>query len=192
MTSPGQTLPRPAPLHGPTTAASMLVGATGVVALLDAVAAWHYHGVAADYVAGRPGVWVADLTSADSTARTIDVLYLLTMAAAGIAVLVWLSRTRANARLLGHPAPAGSVRAIAAWFGVCVVAAGSRLLHPESSVEDLSVLATIASAAAVLQCVAGTAVVVVVRRLVGRGLTRETASEITWAWSRGGGPPRRR
>src|ERR1700741_2501458 len=97
MTSPEPTLPapilsRPAPLLGPTSASSLLVGGTCLVGGLNAWSAWHRLAVGADYTAGVPGIWVADLTSAEATGRTVATLYLLAMIAAALTLLVWLAR----------------------------------------------------------------------------------------------------
>lgn len=151
----------------------MLVAATCLIALLVAWTAWHRHGVAVDYVAGTPGVWVADLTSADATSHTVGVLYLLATTAAGVALLVWLARVRANARLLGHaPDPAYRMFAVGGWFTVCLLAVATTFLHPDTSVAELSALATIHSVEAVVQCVAGALVIAVVTRAWSRGAVR--------------------
>jgi hypothetical protein len=164
---PKPILPRPAPLLGPTATSSLLVGATCVIALLDAWTAWYRHGVAFDYVAGVPGMWVADLTSADSTGRTVDVLYVLVMAAAAIALLVWLSRVRANARLLGHAVhPLRRTVALSGWFAVTLFSVGTTVLFgADASVAELRVLATVDSVGAVVQCVAGGVLIVVIRQV---------------------------
>lgn len=167
LASPDPTLPeRPAPLRGPTAAASMLVGVTCVAALLDAWTTWYRHGVAVDYVAGAPGVRVADLTSADSTGRTVDVLYVFSMIGACVALLVWLSRLRANARRLDHAAHRVRRRlALGGWFAVTLFAAATTLLFgANASVAELRVLATIDSFVAVIQCVVGVLLILVVRK----------------------------
>jgi len=157
---------RPVPLLGPTAASSTLVVATCLAALLHAWTSWYQHGVAADYVASAPGVWVADLTSASSTGRTIDVLYVLTTAGATVAVLVWLSRFRTNARLRGqtaHPLP--RTLTICCWFVVSLLAAATTFLFgANASVAELRTLATIDSFVAVVQCVLGVLVVLVIRQ----------------------------
>ncbi|HEY0453913.1 DUF4328 domain-containing protein [Actinophytocola sp.] len=173
MASPEPTLPkpppRPAPLLGPTTAASLLVGGTCLVGILNVWAAWHRHAVALDYLAGVPGIWVADLTSADATSRTVGVLYVIAMVAAGVALLVWLSRVRANARLLADRPVAAHPRrrdwAVGAWFTTTVLALVVTLLLREDATAGL---ATVATVAVVLQCAAGAPVIVVVRRITNR------------------------
>lgn len=170
-TLPDPVLPRPAPLLGPTTASTLLVAATGLAALLEAWAVWYRHGVATDYAAGVPGVWVADLTSADSTTRMIGVLYLLSMTAATLALLVWLSRVRSNARLLGPPAhPMWRRAAVGGWFVSAAVGAVLTVrLDSDTTVAELETIATADSVTAVAQCVVGALVIVVVRRVTGRG-----------------------
>lgn len=172
MTSPEPTLPkpilpRPAPLLGPTTAASFLVGATCLVGVLDAWAAWHRHAVGADYVAGAPGIWVADLTSADATGRTIGLLYVITMLASAGALLVWLSRIRTNVRLLGEPGRSRRTGwALGGWYASTAVAlALTFLLRVDATVSGLAALAALDSVSVALQCVAGAVVVGHVRRV---------------------------
>ncbi|HEX2130217.1 MAG TPA: hypothetical protein VHH15_01560 [Actinophytocola sp.] len=161
---PKPAVPRPAPLLGPTRASSTLVAGASLAALLDAWATWYRHGVAVDYAAGEPGVWVADLTSAASTSRTAGVLYLLALASAGIALLVWVSRVRANARLLGHAAhPLRRTLAIVAWFAVSLFAAGVTLLVHGTTVAELAVLATLDSVTAVVQLLVGVLAIVMIR-----------------------------
>jgi hypothetical protein len=162
--------PRPAPLLGPTTASAVLVAATALAASLDAWAAWHHHGVADEYAAGTPGIWVSDLTSAESTSRTTGTLYLITLVAAAVALFVWLGRTRANARLAGQDQrPTYRLLAVAGWFpvslaAVVVTAGTAALLGAEPTLDELARLATVDSAAAVVQCLTAGAVIVVLRR----------------------------
>ncbi|OLF08948.1 hypothetical protein [Actinophytocola xanthii] len=175
MASSDRTLPtgaaaRPAPLLGPTTASTVLVGATAVAALLDAWTAWYHHGVAVEYGAGTPGVWVSDLTSAASTSRTAGTLYLISLVATAVALLVWVARTRANARLAGQYEGSGyRVLAVAGWFPVSlatvVVTLGTAaLLGAEPTLDELARLATLDSAVAVVQVVTAVAVIVLLRR----------------------------
>jgi hypothetical protein len=172
MTSPEPTLPRPilprpAPLHGPTTATTFLVGATCLVGVLDAWSAWHRHTVGADYVAGAPGVWVADLTSVDGTGRTIGLLYVITMLASGGALLVWLSRVRTNMRLLGgraHARRTGWV--LGGWYASSIAALVlTYLLRVEATMYGLGALAAVDTVSVALQCGAGALVVVLVRQV---------------------------
>jgi len=173
MTSPEPTLPetallRPAPLLGPTTTTSFLVGATCVAGALDAWSAWYRHSVGTDYLASTPGIWVSDLTSADGTGETVGLLYVIAMLAAGLSLLIWQSRIRANARLLGEPARRmGGV--LGGWYATTLVALVlTYLLRGEATVSDLGTLAGAATVSVALQCVAGGFVVVLVRRVTRR------------------------
>lgn len=164
---PRPILPRPAPLLGPTTTASVLVGASCLVSALEAWSAWHRLAVGTDYAAGVPGVWVADLTSADATARTIAALYLIAATSAGLAMLVWLSRVRANMRLLGGtPRPRRTAWVLGAWVASTVVTVVlTLLLRDAATVGELRALAVAETACSALQCVAGGLAILVVRRV---------------------------
>jgi hypothetical protein len=63
---------------------------------------WNRYRVAADYVAGEPGVGVADLVGADNAAMGAVWLMLLALVAAGTTFLTWLWRARQNAERLTH------------------------------------------------------------------------------------------
>jgi hypothetical protein len=173
MANPEQV--RSVPLLGPTAASSTLVAATCLTALLDAWTSWYRHGVTVDYVASAPGVWVGDLSSADSTGRTVDVLYVLAMAGAGVAVLVWLSRLRASTRLRGHAVhPLRRMLAVGGWFALSLFAVATTVLSgADASVPELETLATVDSFVAVVQCVVGMLLVVVIRKAT-RLATTET------------------
>jgi hypothetical protein len=157
---------RPAPLLGPTMASSALVAATCLTALLDAWTSWYRHGVAVDYVTSAPGIWVADLTSADLTGRTVDLLYVLAMAGAGLAVLVWLSRLRVTTRLRGHAVyPLRRTLVLGGWFALTLFAGMTTvLLGADASVAELEAMARVDSFVAVGQCAVGVALVVVIRQ----------------------------
>ncbi|MCT2585621.1 hypothetical protein [Actinophytocola gossypii] len=156
--------PRPVPLLGPTAASSILVGVASLAALLDAWATWYRHGVVVDYAAGEPGVWVADLMSAAATSRTAGIVYLLALASAGVALLVWGSRLRANARLLGHDTRRRwRTLAVAGWFGVSLVGVGATLLVDAGTAAELSTLGVVDSVTAVAQLVVGALVIVMIR-----------------------------
>ena len=171
MTSPEPTLPasilsRPAPLLGPTAASSLLVGGTCLVGGLNAWSAWHRLAVGADYTAGVPGIWVADLTSAEATGRTVATVYLLAMTAAALTLLVWLSRIRGNARLLGAKRSRRWSWVLGVWFTSCALAVVLLYLGRGGvALADLRVLALADTASAALQCAAGAVVVVVIRRV---------------------------
>ncbi len=169
-TLPESVLPRPAPLLGPTTATSFLVGATCLAGVLDAWSSWHRHSVGTAYLAGAPGIWVADLTSADGNGQTVGLLYVIAMLAAGVSLLVWQSRIRANVRLLGEPSRRTGWVA-GGWYATTLVALVlTYLLRGEATVSGLGTLAGAATVSVTLQCVAGAFVVVLVRRVTRRQL----------------------
>ncbi|WP_154814676.1 hypothetical protein [Actinophytocola xinjiangensis] len=164
---------RPVPLAGPTATSSVLVAAACLAALLDAWSSWFRHGVTADYVASAPGVGVADLTSASATGRTADALYVFAVIAAVVAVLVWLARVRANTR---GQVPRRLPRTLAAggWLATAAAGVALTLFHDlDATVDHLSQLARLDSALATAQCLAGAALVVVIRRTTNR-ITTET------------------
>jgi hypothetical protein len=166
MTSPDPTLPKSAlPLHGPTTATSVLVGATCLAGVLDAWSAWYRHEVGTEYAAGTPGIWVADLTSADGMGQSIGLLYVIAMVASGVSLLVWQNRVRANARLRGAPLPhLGLV--VAAWYATTLVALVLTYeLRGAATTDDLATLAVAATVSVALQCLAGAGLVARVRRV---------------------------
>jgi len=166
MTSPDPTLPKSAlPLLGPTTATSVLVGATCLVGVLDAWSAWYRHEVGTEYAAGTPGIWVADLTSADGTGQSIGLLYVIAMMAAGVSLLVWQNRVRANARLRGEP-PLRTGLAVAAWYATTLVALVlTYALRGAATTDELATLAVAATVSVALQAVAGAYLVVQVLRV---------------------------
>lgn len=109
MTSQESLLPADAlllqPVRTAATAASALIGLTCVLSAVDSWADWHAYEVVEDYVAGAPGVGVADLVSADNISFGTGVTYVLAYLAAGILFLMWLWRVRSNAENLrpdGH------------------------------------------------------------------------------------------
>ena len=166
MTSPDPTLPRSAlPLHGPTTATSVLVGATCLVGVLDAWSAWYRHEVGTEYAAGTPGIWVADLTSADGMGQSIGLLYVIAMVASGVSLLVWQNRVRANARLRGAPPPQPGL-VVAVWYATTLVALVLTYeLRGAVTTGELATLAVAATVSVALQCLAGTSLVARVRRV---------------------------
>jgi hypothetical protein len=172
---PRPALPRPAPLLGPTTATSFLVGATCLAGALDAWSAWHRHAVGTEYAAGTPGIWVSDLTSADGIGQTVGLLYVIVMLAAGMSLLVWQSRIRGNARLLGEPARRMG-RTLTAWYATTLVALVlTNLLRAETTVSGLADLAAASTASVALQTVAGGFVIILVRRVTRRQSTSRPA-----------------
>lgn len=168
MASPEPIPPRLVPLRGPATAASALVAGTCLAAILNAVADWHHFAVAGDYVAGVPGIWVADLTSAEATSHTVGTLHLFALVAAGIALLVWLSRARHNGKLLHKPLDARPHLgwALGLWFAVTTVTGlAAFALRGEATMTELRDVATLISASAVLHCVTGALVLLTVRQV---------------------------
>jgi hypothetical protein len=94
---------------------------------------WRRYEVAADYVAGEPGVGVADLVTADNLAMGAVWLAVLALLAAATVFLTWLWRTRVNAERLcraQHRLSRGWT--IGAWF-VPVV----NLWFPRQVVDDI-------------------------------------------------------
>jgi hypothetical protein len=180
MTSPEPTLPetalpRPAPLLGPATATSFLVGGTCVAGALDAWSAWHRHSVGTEYLAGTPGIWVSDLTSADGIGQAAGLLYVIAMLATGTSLLVWQSRIRANARLRGEPARRMGWAA-GGWYATTLVALVlTYLLRGEGTVSGLATLAGAATVSVALQTVAGGLVIILVRRVTRRQSTSRPA-----------------
>ncbi|MGB3440358.1 MAG: DUF4328 domain-containing protein [Actinophytocola sp.] len=94
---------------------------------------WHRYQVASDYVAGEPGIGVADLVGADNVAMGAVWLTFLALAAAATVFLTWLWRARMNAERL-CPAEHRWSRGwtIGAWF-VPVV----NLWFPRQIVDDI-------------------------------------------------------
>jgi hypothetical protein len=94
---------------------------------------WHRYQVAADYVAGEPGVGVADLVSADNLAMGAVWLAVLALLAAATVFLTWLWRARVNAERLCRAQHRWSRGwTIGAWF-VPVV----NLWFPRQVVDDI-------------------------------------------------------
>lgn len=94
---------------------------------------WHRYQVAADYVAGEPGVGVADLVSADNVAMGAVWLTFLALVAAAMVFLTWLWRARINAERL-CPAEHRWSRGwtVGAWF-----VPGVNLWFPRQVVDDI-------------------------------------------------------
>jgi hypothetical protein len=72
---------------------------TCMTGALGALAAWQRYDVGVDYVAGVPGVGVADYVGADNTAANIGLLWVLAYLVTAVTFLTWLSRARTNAEL---------------------------------------------------------------------------------------------
>lgn len=166
---------RPVPLFGLTTVSSTLVGASCLVSLLDAWTSWYRHGVAAGYAVGAPGVGVADLTSASSTSRTVDTLYMFAMISTSVALLVWLSRVRANARARGRATRRlPRTLAVGVWLALALFSMTMTVLPgADATVDELAMLARVDSYGAVGMCVAGVVLLVVIRQTT-RWVSTET------------------
>jgi hypothetical protein len=94
---------------------------------------WHRYTVATDFVAGEPGVGIADLVGADNAAMGAVWLMLLALFAAAAMFLTWLWRARLNAERLCRARHRWSRGwTIGAWF-VPVV----NLWYPRQVVDDI-------------------------------------------------------
>lgn len=80
-----------------TNAMVLVTCATGT---LGTYTAWHRYQVAVDYVAGEPGIGVADYVGADNTAANVALLWLLAYGVTCVTFLTWSWRARANAERL--------------------------------------------------------------------------------------------
>jgi len=89
-----------APVRQVALVTNAMVLVTCVAGALGTWAAWHRYQVAVDYVAGEPGVGVADYVGADNTAANIALLWLLSYAVTCVSFLTWSWRTRSNAERL--------------------------------------------------------------------------------------------
>jgi len=126
-------VPRVAPLRGLGIAAIALIAAACLVDIAYVWSDWYGYGLARDYVAGKPGVLVADLDRADSIALVLAVLYASFVAAAGIVFIVWLYRARTNAELInGAEHRRGRGWVIGGWF--CPIV---NLWFPHQVVQDV-------------------------------------------------------
>jgi hypothetical protein len=80
-------------------------------------ASWHQYRVAVAYVAGEPGIGVADYVGADNAAANVAVLWLLAYAGTCVTFLTWSWRARSNAeRLCPLPHRLGRGWVIGGWF----------------------------------------------------------------------------
>lgn len=89
-----------APVRQVALVTNAMVLVTCVAGGFGTYSAWHRYQVAVDYVAGEPGVGVADYVGADNTAANVAVLWLLSYAVTGVMFLTWSWRARANAERL--------------------------------------------------------------------------------------------
>jgi hypothetical protein len=121
------------PVRPIATVATTMVFANCAANLFGTWTDWHRYQVAADYVAGEPGVGVADLVSADNLAMGAVWLTVLALGGAAMVFLTWLWRSRVNAERLcraEHRLSRGWT--IGAWF-VPVV----NLWFPKQVVDDI-------------------------------------------------------
>jgi Domain of unknown function (DUF4328) len=118
------------PVRSVATAASALIGLSCVTSAIDCWANWHAYHVVEDYVAGTPGVGVADLVAADNVRWGAGLTYALAYLAAAVVFLVWLWRARRNAEDLspdGHRLGRGwtiggwLVPVVSFWFPLRIV-----------------------------------------------------------------------
>lgn len=94
---------------------------------------WHRYQVAADYVAGEPGVGIAELVSADNVAMAGGWLMILAVVGAASVFLTWLWRSRVNAERLCHAEHRHSRGwTVGAWFVPFV-----NLWFPRQIVDDV-------------------------------------------------------
>jgi hypothetical protein len=89
-----------APVRQVALVTNIMVLVTCVAGAFGTGAAWHRYQVAVDYVAGEPGVGVADYVGADNTAANVALLWLLAYAVTCVSFLTWSWRARSNAELL--------------------------------------------------------------------------------------------
>lgn len=129
---PTRTL-MPAPVRQLSTTTTMLLVTTCVVFAFGTWADWNRYQVAGAYVAGEPGVGVADLVGADNTSSSAAVLILIASAATAVVFLMWLWRARRNAELINPAAHRlGRGWTIGGWF--CPVV---NLWYPRFVVDDI-------------------------------------------------------
>jgi hypothetical protein len=121
------------PVHPISTVATKMLFANCAANVFGTWTDWRRYQVAADYVAGEPGVGVADLVSVDNQAMGAVWLAVLALAGAGLVFLTWLWRARVNAERLCRAEHRWSRGwTIGAWF-VPVV----NLWFPRQVVDDV-------------------------------------------------------
>jgi hypothetical protein len=89
-----------APVRHTAVVTNAMMAVTCTMGALGAGAEWHRHQVAVDYVAGEPGVGLAEYVGADNTSANIAVLWLLAYLVTGVMFLTWSWRARCNAERL--------------------------------------------------------------------------------------------
>lgn len=106
-----------APVRYVAAVTSAMIVVTCAAGMLGVYASWHQYQVAVAYVAGEPGVGVADYVGADNTAANVAVLWLLAYAVTCVTFLTWSWRARSNAeRLCPLPHRLGRGWVIGGWF----------------------------------------------------------------------------
>jgi hypothetical protein len=90
----------PLPVRQIATAATTMLFANCAANLFGSWTDWHRYQVATDYLAGEPGIGVADLVSADNVAMSAMWLTFLALVGAATLFLMWLWRARVNAERL--------------------------------------------------------------------------------------------
>lgn len=121
------------PLRQRTTATTVLLVLTCVASVFDAWSDWNNYQVVEDYLAGAPGVGMADLVGADDLSTIAAVLVLITYPLTGAVFLLWLWKARLNAEQIewdGHRLGRGWT--IGGWF--CPVV---NLWFPYRVVDDI-------------------------------------------------------
>lgn len=121
------------PVRPIATVATTMLFATCAANVFGTWTDWHRYQVAADYVAGEPGIGIADLVSADNLAMGAVWLAFLALVATATVFLTWLWRARVNAERLCQARHRWSRGwTIGAWF-VPVV----NLWFPRQVVDDI-------------------------------------------------------
>jgi hypothetical protein len=91
-----------APVAQVATVAQLMLVVSSATNAFSTWSDWNRYWVAEDYVAGVPGVGVADLVGADNTSASSTWLTLLALLATAAVFLTWLWRARHNAELLSR------------------------------------------------------------------------------------------
>lgn len=107
------------PLQGLATAASILLGVMGVLAVVVAVMTQSFVDVARDYLVGS-GTSQSDVQDAAGPVLAVVGIYLVGFIATAAVFITWQYRHAVNARSLGGPYGLGPGWSIGAWFIPCV------------------------------------------------------------------------
>jgi hypothetical protein len=106
-----------APVRYVAAVTSAMIVVTCAAGVVGVWAAWQQYEVAVAYVAGDPGIGVADYVGADNTAANVAVLWLLAYAGTCVTFLTWSWRARSNAeRLCPLPHRLSRGWVIGGWF----------------------------------------------------------------------------